>query len=99
MIATPFLPQAVQRATKTADITVKGGQDRADWLVSLGVAGGRVSTATAAPTLPTERVHHRYRPVLLVFCCTLIGAIAQILIKIGATDLAHHNAHPGLIGA
>ncbi len=58
-----------------------------------------MSTATAAPSLPTEKVHQRYRPVLLVFCCTLIGAIAQILIKMGATDLAHHNAHPGLISA
>ena len=38
--------------------------------------------ATAAP---------RRRPMLLVFCCTILGAAAQILLKIG---MAHFNPQP-----
>jgi drug/metabolite transporter (DMT)-like permease len=34
------------------------------------------------------------RPVLLVFGCTVLGAAAQIFMKLGA----NHLAHPGLIG-
>lgn len=41
----------------------------------------------------------RRRALLLVFFCTLIGAISQILIKTGATILAHQVAHPGLLNA
>ena len=57
-----------------------------------------MSSATIAPSVTAAQMN-RYRPVVLVFCCTLIGAVAQILIKSGATDLARHSAHPGLIGA
>ncbi len=35
------------------------------------------------------------RALLLVFCCTIFGAAAQVLIKTGAT----HIAHPSLIAA
>jgi multidrug transporter EmrE-like cation transporter len=34
------------------------------------------------------------QPQGLVFCCTLLGAAAQILMKTGA----NHMAHPGLLG-
>ncbi len=34
----------------------------------------------------------RRRSVLLVFCCTLIGAAAQVLIKSGANDLGPHDS-------
>jgi len=34
------------------------------------------------------------QPVALVFCCTILGAAAQILMKTGA----NHIAHPGLWG-
>jgi multidrug transporter EmrE-like cation transporter len=36
----------------------------------------------------------RRRSIALVFCCTILGAAAQILMKWGANNLAH----PGLIG-
>jgi len=36
---------------------------------------------------------HR-QPVGLVFCCTILGAAAQVLMKTGA----NHMAHPGLLG-
>jgi multidrug transporter EmrE-like cation transporter len=36
----------------------------------------------------------RRQPLGLVFCCTLLGAAAQVLMKTGA----NHIAHPGLIG-
>jgi len=39
--------------------------------------------------MPTRR-----HPVGLVFCCTILGAAAQILMKTGA----NHMAHPGLLG-
>ncbi len=38
----------------------------------------------------------KYRSLLLVFCCTLIGAIAQLLIKSGAPKL---TAQPTLVRA
>ena len=36
----------------------------------------------------------RRQPVGLVFCCTILGAAAQILMKTGA----NHMAQPGLLG-
>jgi multidrug transporter EmrE-like cation transporter len=36
----------------------------------------------------------RRQPVALVFCCTLLGAGAQVLMKTGANQIAH----PGLLG-
>jgi multidrug transporter EmrE-like cation transporter len=36
----------------------------------------------------------RRQPVALVFCCTILGAAAQVLMKTGANQLAH----PGLLG-
>jgi len=51
--------------------------------------------ATPAATIAAQR----RRALLLVFFCTLIGAVSQILIKTGATQLAQHVAHPGLLQA
>lgn len=34
------------------------------------------------------------RPVGLVFCCTILGAAAQVLMKTGANQMTHH----GLLG-
>lgn len=42
------------------------------------------TTVTAAPASP-----HRGRSVALVFCCTIFGAAAQLLIKSGANTLTH----------
>jgi hypothetical protein len=36
--------------------------------------------------------HQRRRSVILVFCCTLIGAAAQVLIKSGANDLGPYDS-------
>jgi drug/metabolite transporter (DMT)-like permease len=36
----------------------------------------------------------RRQPVALVFCCTILGAGAQVLMKTGANQIAH----PGLLG-
>ena len=46
---------------------------------------------------PVQHVHKpftRGQSIGLVFCCTLLGAAAQILMKIGANNLVH----PGLMG-
>ena len=58
-----------------------------------------MSTATLRGAVTEEPDVRRRRALLLVFFCTLIGAISQILIKVGATLLAHQVAHPGLIAA
>ena len=41
---------------------------------------------THSPSAPTRR-----RSVLLVFACTVLGAAAQLLMKVG---MAHFNPHP-----
>jgi len=51
-------------------------------------------SAAAANSLGTEDRPVRRQPVALVFCCTILGAAAQILMKTGA----NHMAHAGLIG-
>jgi drug/metabolite transporter (DMT)-like permease len=43
---------------------------------------------------PQETEAARHRSILLVFGCTVLGAAAQIFMKLGA----NHLAHPGLIG-
>jgi multidrug transporter EmrE-like cation transporter len=53
----------------------------------------RLSAAAAnSPQVSDTRI--RRQPVGLVFCCTLLGAAAQVLMKTGA----NHMAHPGLLG-
>jgi multidrug transporter EmrE-like cation transporter len=53
-------------------------------------------TASAAPTPPaaTHKPFTRGQSIALVFCCTVLGAAAQVLMKTGAG----HVPHPGLIG-
>ena len=48
-----------------------------------------VTDTTSAADTPVRR-----QPVALVFCCTLLGAAAQVLMKTGANQMAH----PGLLG-
>jgi multidrug transporter EmrE-like cation transporter len=40
--------------------------------------------------LTNSSPQHKRRSVFLVFCCTLIGAAAQVLIKTGAGSLGEH---------
>jgi multidrug transporter EmrE-like cation transporter len=60
------------------------------------------TTVLDPPSLPTETASVR-RSFLLVFCCTLIGAIAQIFIKQGTASLGARVTlgsvftHPSLI--
>jgi multidrug transporter EmrE-like cation transporter len=49
---------------------------------------------SAAATNSIEVQAKPRQPVALVFCCTILGAAAQILMKTGA----NHLAHPGLVG-
>lgn len=51
---------------------------------------------SAIPTdsTPVSRALAGRQPVGLVFCCTILGAAAQVLMKTGA----NHLSHPGLIG-
>lgn len=44
---------------------------------------------------PIEPDTARRRSFMLVFCCTLVGAAAQMFIKTGA----NHLSHPGFVGA
>lgn len=48
-------------------------------------------------TIPQRAEHKpftRRQSIALVFCCTILGAAAQILMKSGANNLSH----PGLVG-
>jgi multidrug transporter EmrE-like cation transporter len=44
---------------------------------------------TAANPIYASAPTHRRRGAALVFCCTLLGAAAQILLKTGANQLVH----------
>jgi multidrug transporter EmrE-like cation transporter len=52
-----------------------------------------LSAAVTQKTQISEKPARR-QPVGLVFCCTILGAAAQVLMKTGA----NHMAHPGLLG-
>lgn len=51
-------------------------------------------SAAATDSAQISEKPARGRPVGLVFCCTILGATAQVLMKTGA----NHMAHPGLLG-
>lgn len=56
---------------------------------------GRSSVALSTTATDPVRVSAASRqPVGLVFCCTILGAAAQVLMKTGA----NHLVHPGLVG-
>jgi len=50
--------------------------------------------ATATDSAQISEKPARRQPVGLVFCCTILGAAAQVLMKNGA----NHMAQPGLLG-
>ena len=54
-----------------------------------------MSTATLTAAAPAVLAGRRRRALAIVIFCTLIGAAAQVLIKSGAS----HLAHPGFLGA
>lgn len=58
------------------------------------IAEGSCLSTVAATPAPLDAEAARRRSVMLVFCCTILGAAAQILMKYGA----NHLANPGLIG-
>ena len=51
-------------------------------------------SVAATGSVQTSRQPASRQPVGLVFCCTILGAAAQVLMKTGA----NHMAHPGLLG-
>lgn len=55
-----------------------------------------VLTSATIPNTPpvTHKPFTRRQSIALVFCCTLLGAAAQILMKAGAVNVAH----PGVAG-
>ena len=48
-----------------------------------------MESATLTPDFETLKIKQRRRSVLIVVACTLIGAAAQVLIKLGAAQLSH----------
>jgi len=46
-----------------------------------------LSSVSISPDAPVVDAHKRRRAVLIVVACTLIGATAQVLIKLGAAQL------------
>jgi multidrug transporter EmrE-like cation transporter len=51
-------------------------------------------SAAVTQSAQISKTPARRQPVALVFCCTILGAAAQILMKTGA----NHMAQPGLLG-
>ncbi len=52
-----------------------------------------MSTLATVPTEKAENPSARWKSIALVFCCTILGAAAQILMKHGANQLK-----PGIMG-
>ena len=48
-----------------------------------------MDSATVSPDIELVHAQQRRRSVLIVVACTVMGAIAQVLIKLGASQLAH----------
>jgi drug/metabolite transporter (DMT)-like permease len=57
-----------------------------------------LSTVTLAPDARVVDPHKRRQAALIVACCTLLIAVAQILIKIGANRLSHAGLLETMIG-
>lgn len=51
-------------------------------------------TLSTTATDPVRVAAANRQPIGLVFCCTILGAAAQVLMKTGA----NHLVHPGLVG-
>jgi len=60
--------------------------------------GGALSSTTAVPPAQAVRPDQRRRAMLIVVACTVIGAIGQVLIKEGATNLGHAGLVATAIG-
>jgi drug/metabolite transporter (DMT)-like permease len=62
------------------------------------MAGGVLSTVTITPDAREVDPAKRRQAALIVACCTLLIAVAQILIKIGANRLSHAGFMGTFIG-
>lgn len=60
--------------------------------------GGNLSTATTMPVGEDLSGRNKQRSILLVFCCTLLGAAAQVLIKSGANTLSQPTVFAAVLG-
>ena len=57
-----------------------------------------LSSVTVLPEVSVIASHKRRRAVFIVVACTLIGALAQVLIKLGAARLEHTGLIATAIG-
>jgi len=57
-----------------------------------------LSSITVAPDVQVVDPHKRRQAALIVACCTLLIAVAQILIKMGANRLSHAGLMGTFIG-
>jgi len=57
-----------------------------------------LSSTTVAPGAQVATSDQRRKAVLMVVACTLIGAVAQVLIKMGASHLTHAGLVATAIG-
>lgn len=53
------------------------------------------ATITSSPAADTDLARRKRRSLIIVLCCTVIGALAQVLLKFGAG----HLSHPSLLQA
>lgn len=57
-----------------------------------------LSSIGVSSPLATAGATRSWKSIVLVFCCTVIGAIAQMLIKTGANTITHKGIVDSLIG-
>lgn len=57
-----------------------------------------MSSVTVLPETSIIDAHKRRRAVLIVVACTLIGAVAQVLIKLGSAHLEHTSLIATAVG-
>ncbi len=54
--------------------------------------------STTVSTAQAEAAASRWKSMTLVFCCTLLGAAAQMMIKTGANTISHKDWLGSLLG-
>jgi drug/metabolite transporter (DMT)-like permease len=57
-----------------------------------------LSTATSSPEVHVPDPAKRRQAILIVICCTLLVAVGQYLIKLGANQLSHAGLVATMIG-
>lgn len=56
------------------------------------------ATTSLSPAAATDLANRKRRSLIIVLCCTVIGALAQVLLKFGAGHLSHPSLWQAAMG-